>query len=167
MYRSISILIFVVCSAIYAAEIQAQTHVGNFFCSDCGQFEGVGKTLTPDVNKFVRTVVNHYLPVGGWKTPNGTFRMVTICNGSVCVTYQMTANGMLVQITPEIEDDHESGEYANDEPPPPPVNPIAGGGGAEGGGGSGGGSGGGGWNPPAGCYGACSGTVEIGDLQSP
>lgn len=167
MVRPLLVVMLLFFSAIYAEEAFAQEHVGDLFCSDCSQFNGLGTPLTPDVNNFIRTTVNLYLPLGGWRQPNGVLRTVTICNGSTCVTCRMTASGTLVQITEEFEDDHEPGGYTNDEPPPPPVNPIAGGGGEGGGGGSSSGGSGGGFIGGSGCYGNCDpgGIVEIGEIK--
>lgn len=140
---------------LFSGAAAAQSHVGDYYCGDCAGFNGVGRPYTPDVRTFISYRVNQDLGRSGWMY-NGNPRTVTICNGTTCVTYTYHSSGVHIQITEEVEDDHEQDEYENPEDAPSD--------GSSGGGGSGGGA-----PPPPrigppGCIYGC-GTVEVGELE--
>jgi hypothetical protein len=113
------------------------THVGAFYCGDCGAFPGQGQPNTPDINVFIHSVVNQY--VSSWVDSEGEAKTVAICDGSVCANFiYVKISGQFRQSSDEYPDQRS---YRNSQPPPS----SGGGGGFGDGGGVGGGTGDGSW----------------------
>lgn len=147
---------------LFTGTAEAQSHVGDYYCGECTEFGGVGQPYTPEVRTFIGYRVNRDLGESGW-LEDGNPRTVTICNGTVCVTYTYHKSGVHMQITPEVEDNHEQDEYENPEDAP-----------ADGSTGSGGGGSGSGPPPTGGtgapgCIYGCPdgpGGVVVGDVEN-
>jgi hypothetical protein len=69
--------------------------VGTFTCLECPL---TGPSLDPETAAFIRTEVNPHTN-GTWQAPDGKLKSVTICNDSMCATYQFMANGNFLQVS--------------------------------------------------------------------